>query len=457
MLRRWTLRRAESGAGEAGALPLAASVEYSTEAIPHGELPGIEPVAEAVEQRPGARRKRVTKKRIALAVLVLLVIAMGFAYSRKDEFSAQAADFSRNVIGDENTARVESWYFRIKDKTDQVKYKLFGGTTNPFDENKVVVQLVPRSPARTVLIDLSAAPSLTSLAIPNLFKPRPLELPKTTPLRDQLEQGEGVWTTSGLPRTNPDDILMAKTFIRPDKTRPYALVGVLLLDSRRIRLSITGGTVDPGGDRGVKGPGVIPQADQKNLLLAWNGGFKGPHGGFGMVADGKEYRPLRAGLATIAVYKDGSIKMGEWGRDLNPDENIVAARQNAVLLVDHGEVSKRTSEGNDTWGYVQVNSSDFITWRSAVGLTKDGNLIVAAGNSLSAESLAKALWAAGAYTAMQLDINSPYVLTSAFFPQPDGSLKAERFMDTMPDSPSRWFKQQERDFMYVTIDESRFR
>ena len=132
-------------------------------------------------------------------------------------------------------------------------------------------------------------------------------------------------------------------------------------------------------------------------------------------------------------------------------------RQNAVLLVDNCEVSKRTAEGNDTWGYVQVNSAEFITWRSAIGLTKDGNLIVASGNSLSASTLANALWAAGACTAMQLDINNPYVLTSLYFPQSDGSLKPERFMDSMPDSPTRWSKTQERDFMYATLDEARFR
>ncbi|KAA0239761.1 hypothetical protein EDM76_02870 [bacterium] len=229
------------------------------------------------------------------------------------------------------------------------------------------------------------------------------------------------------------------------------------MDARRIRLHMTGGTVDPGGDRGVKGSGNIPADQYVNLLAAINGGFKGPHGGFGMYADGKEYRPLRNGLASIAVMKDGAIKMGEWGKDLSWDENTVAVRQNAVLLVQGGEVSPRTAEGNDTWGYVEVDSSEFITWRSAIGLTKDGNLLFAAGNSLSAETLAKALWAAGAHTAMQLDINSPYVLISAFFAQPGGTPKAERFMDNMPDSPARFLKAQERDFFWVTLDETHYR
>ncbi|MEJ5222731.1 MAG: hypothetical protein WHT63_12080 [Tepidiforma sp.] len=90
-------------------------------------------------------------------------------------------------------------------------------------------------------------------------------------------------------------------------------------------------------------------------------------------------------------------------------------------------------------------------------MTKEGHLLVAAGNSLSAETLAKALWAAGAEYAMQLDINSPYVLTALFFPQPDGTVKPERFMEAMPDSPGRFLRVQERDFMYLVLDESRYR
>ncbi len=402
------------------------------------------------------RRRRFTKKRAALGTSLAFVVAMGLAYTQKDKYSDDAADLSRKLIGDENTARVEGWYFAAKDRTDRLKYRVIGGDTNPFDESAAVVQYVDKPMGRTILVDLSRPIDTSGLSIPNLFKPRPMEPPKTIALRDSLEAGEGVWTTAGLPRTSPADMLMAKTFIRPDKTRPYASVGVLLIDARRVRMKVVGGTVDPGGDRGVKGPGIIPPGDQKNLLMAWNGGFKGPHGGFGMVAEGKEYRPLRNGLASIAVLKDGTIKMGEWGRSLSWSEEMLAVRQNAVLLVDNCEVSKRTAEGNDTWGYVEVNSADFITWRSAIGLTKDGNLLVAAGNSLSAATLAQALRAAGACTAMQLDINSPYVLTSLYFPQPDGPAKPEKFMDSMPDSATRFAKAQERDFFYLTVDESRY-
>ena len=444
------------------AVPLSAPSSPDLPGAAAAPSPGIDaPNANALldgegeAEPPSATRSRVSKKRIALTSAGAALLLLGGAYTQKDRYSDRFADLSRDIIGDKNTSKVEAWYFSAQDKMDQLKFKVFGASTNPFEREEAVVEFLDRKPGRNVFIDLSAAHNVANITVPTLFRPKPLELPKTAALRESPEQGEGVWSTSGLPRTSPTDVLMAKTFFRPDKTRPYALVGVLLFDSRRIRLNMVGGTADPGGDRGVKGSGTIKSDDMKSLVAAFTGGFKGPHGGFGMVAEGREYRPLRNGLASIAVLKDGSIRMGEWGKTLTWSDEMVGVRQNAVLLVDNCEVSKRTAEGNDTWGYVVANSQDFITWRSAVGLTKDGNLLIAAGNSLSAASLANALWAAGACTAMQLDINSPYVLTSTYFQQPDGSVKAEKFMDAMPDNPNRYFKTQERDFFYVTVDEAR--
>lgn len=449
-----TFRRAQAGAADADApaVPLS-EAPLAEHPLSITELPG----ESESESRP-ARARLLTLRRALLALLLVLLVAGGVAYSQRHAFSAQGADLCRRLIGDERTARLESWYFSVDDRLTKLKYRVLGGDTNPFETGRPRIDYIPRPGPRAILyyLDTGGKPPAALLS-PDTLGPVPLVLPQTRLLRDSAAPGEGQWSTAGLPRTSPNDVLMAKTFIHPDRSRPYSTVAVLLMDARRIRLHMTGGTVDPGGDRGVKGSGNIPADQYVNLLAAINGGFKGPHGGFGMYADGKEYRPLRNGLASIAVMKDGAIKMGEWGKDLSWDENTVAVRQNAVLLVQGGEVSPRTAEGNDTWGYVEVDSSEFITWRSAIGLTKDGNLLFAAGNSLSAETLAKALWAAGAHTAMQLDINSPYVLISAFFAQPGGMPKAERFMDNMPDSPARFLKAQERDFFWVTLDETHYR
>jgi Phosphodiester glycosidase len=461
MLRLWGGRKlvvVGSEPGAAASSSPAAAVSTAPDAAPSLDPAAAAEVAVVANPAIGPQsRRRVTKKRVTLAILLFLALGMAAAYTQKDRYSDHAAELSRKVIGDKNTSRLEGYYFDLQDRMDKLKFKVFGGSTNPFDEERVYVQVAEWPQPRHVFIDLNRNAALDPLQIPQLFRVRPLEFPKVTLLREKPEEGEGVWTTVGLPRTRQDEPLMGKTFIRPDTSRPYALVGLLLLDSRRIKLHMVGGTKDPGGDRGVKGPGAIPEADLSKLLVAFTGGFQGPHGGFGMIAQGKEYRPLRKGLASIAVLGDGTITMGEWGRTLVWDDRMVGVRQNAVLLVEDCQVTRRTAEGNDTWGYVVANSAEFITWRSAVGLTKDGHLVLAAGNSLSAATLATALRAAGACTAMQLDINTPYVLTSLFFPQPDGSLKPEKFMESMPANPGRYLGTQERDFFYVTLDETHYR
>lgn len=393
---------------------------------------------------------------------MILVVVLGVGYVLKDRYAYRGAEFSRRVIGAEATARVESWYLSVQDRVDRTKFSLFGGDTNPFEGNSNVALAseAPHSliaPGAIVEVTQEWAASLTKGLPAPPPGPAPLYLPQTKPLRATPENGEGVWTTTGLPMSSPDNVLMAKTFLRPDPARPYASVGVLLIDHRRVRLHLTGGTESPGGDLGVKGPGVIPDEEKKTLLAAWNGGFQGPHGGFGMIADGKQYRPLRNGYASVAVTRDGTVRMGQWGRDIFWSDDTIAVRQNAALLVEGCQVSPRTNEGNNTWGYVQVNSAEFITWRSAIGVTEHGDLMVAAGNSLSAATLAKALWAAGACYAMQLDINSPYVLTSLYFPQADGNIGRAKFMESMPDNPARFLNRQAKDFMYVTLDETNYK
>ena len=423
---------------------------------PEPELPHAAANADTLRRRDLQMRW----SRFFLGVLTaFLIMGAIHGYTLKDRYSDKVAELSRSVIGDENTARVEGWYFSVQDRFDRTKYSIFGGDKNPFaedpDQGSPVAAVVPT--VNVVMAPTSTpAPGVTPSPTPAPTPP-PLVLPEVRQVSAALETGEGVWTTAGLPHTSPEDVLMAKTFVRPDHARPYAAVGILLLDHRRVNLHITGGTEDPGGDLGVHGPGSIPDEHLSTLLAAWNGGFRGPHGGFGMYADGQQYRPLRDGYASVVLKRDGSIQIGQWGRDVGWSDAVVAVRQNAALLVEDCEVSPRTTdEGNDTWGYVQVDSSEFITWRSAIGVTASGDLMVAAGNSLSANSLARALWAAGACWAMQLDINTPYVLTSVFFQQPDGTIASERFMESMQDYAGRFLGTNKNDFMYVTLDESRY-
>jgi hypothetical protein len=131
---------------------------------------------------------------------------------------------------------------------------------------------------------------------------------------------------------------------------------------------------------------------------------------------------------------------------------MVAVRQNAALLVENGVVTNRTVENNNTWGYVVYLSQDNVTRRSAIGLTANGDLLVAAGTAVKPDTLARAMWAAGAEIAMQLDINTPQTNVSLYTRQ-DRTIRAAGLTDWVTD-PWRFLGVEPTDFMYVTLNES---
>ena len=89
-------------------------------------------------------RRRFTWKRLLLAAAVLMAMLAAFAYPQRSKFSAQGADFSRKMIGDENTARIEALYFRLDDRVAKTKFKLLGGKTDPFGELRPRIELLPQ-------------------------------------------------------------------------------------------------------------------------------------------------------------------------------------------------------------------------------------------------------------------------------------------------------------------------
>ena len=127
-------------------------------------------------------------------------------------------------------------------------------------------------------------------------------------------EGEGAWTS--YIKDDAGATLAYRTFIQPDPKRPYTLVAIVAFNLSRIRLGYVLGTIDPEL-KGTAIPGrkgIIPAPDFKPdvLLATFNGGFKGEHGAFGAMSDGIVAIPPRDGLATVAMYEDGTIKIGEW-------------------------------------------------------------------------------------------------------------------------------------------------
>ena len=93
-----------------------------------------------------------------------------------------------------------------------------------------------------------------------------------------------------------------------------------------------------------------------------------------------------------------------WGRDNDPNKQVVALRQNLGMLVDGGAPTAAASNPG-AWG---ASVAGVATARGGVGVDANGGLVWAGGR-VSPLDLANALIAAGVVRGMQLDINPDWV------------------------------------------------
>ncbi len=385
--------------------------------------------------RPPKRRKR-RRRLVVGSVLVLLAILL--VSQGNGSTGAWFADTFRAIFGPTVTAQIEAWYLGGSDLIQRMEYQASGQTVAPPWNARAT-----STPGATSGTTTSSQPS----AVPAM----PL-LPMAPVITPSLA-GEGTWLTQDMAPAPYNNLpLVAKAFYRPDPSHPYAIVTLQQFDSRFLQLHLVAGTQEPGGPRGKAGPGAIPAADQQGntLLAAFNGGFKYSDGQYGMAANGVVYVPPQAGAATLAVTQEGQIIMGGWGIDPRlhaGNADLVAWRQNASLLIDHGTINPLTHDGA-AWGGTILNSA--YTWRSGIGLTSQGTLIYAAGNALTAQTLAKALSEAGAVTAMQTDINPFWVRAFLYTRNSQGVLGISKLNPAMQGSGTEYLRGTARDFVYLT-------
>ncbi len=313
-----------------------------------------------------------------------------------------------------------------------------GGSLLEWPPTAVVSPLPPEIPGD---------PPAGSLPPPRIALGNPPPILPLVP--DGALPGEGLWTSEGLPQPpGGGPPAFWKTFLRPDPARPDALVYLVRFDPQRLQLHMVAGTQEPVSPASVRGPGRIAPGDVPGLAAAFNGGWKSIHGNYGMMVDGQTIAlpNTRADTATLAQHADGRLELGAW-KTLSKATDLVSYRQNCPLLIDNGTIAVQ-SHITSTWGLSLL--SEMYVWRSGLGQTADGALIYAAGTPVAAEELAAALQAAGATTAMQLDINSAWVHWLDYVPAPAGGLRAEPLVPNMAYARNQYLTLTARDFFYLT-------
>jgi len=166
----------------------------------------------------------------------------------------------------------------------------------------------------------------------------------------------------------------------------------------------------------------------------------------GFYLDGKQSGPLVDGVAAEVFFRDGSMTVGVWGRDVSMSPDVVGVRQQRKLMIDGGRIAPDI-DSLFTWGV--TDGGNTYVRRSGVGITADGDLVYAIGPVLSPRSLAEALRRAGAVRAMELDINISWpsfmVYDSAIDPADPRPSKWGDF----PRAAERYYSPSARDFVAV--------
>ncbi len=275
------------------------------------------------------------------------------------------------------------------------------------------------------------------------FRP---DVPKNlSPFASPALSGEGVWRLQETVRGEP---ALFTTFMRVDAVHTSYVAGIASFDQRLVKFQLRPGSTDPGEGFGGGHSWIMP-GTRTGLLATFNGGFRLNASRGGFYLNGSTSGSLINGAASMVYYRNGTIKIGQWGRDVSMTSNVAGVRQNLQLIVDHGQIAPDINQNVET-NFGATLGGAYYVWRSGIGQTKDGRIVYVYGPELSAQTLADLLQRAGAVEAMELDINPEW--TTFEYYRAAGHPADPAPVAMLPDqqsSPYRYYSVWARDFTAV--------
>lgn len=381
------------------------------------------------------KRKSRTGRRLLLAaggVVFLVPLAAWGAIHFIPGAGPALADAGRALFGTEFVARAEDLAYTVEDKAKQI----LQANAPP----KEFWSPPPRADSAQ-----EASPS----GAPGAFRPADFE----PPVASVGAPADGRWIVAmdGAPGEPP---LMFKTTVHPDPKRSYAAVAVVAMDLSRLELKPVVGTAEPESADfpASHRPGVVPREELPYLVAAFNGGFKAIHGHYGMMVNSEVVLPPRPEACTLALYSAGAIRIGTWTTLADSEREMKSFRQTPPCLVERGSISSALDdEGARAWG-ASVSGGTVIR-RSAFGVDRTGTIgFYGVGDSVSAQSLARAMQAAGAHDVAELDVNQ-WFPRFVFYSNAGGENAPKATSTLIPgmrSSPEVYVgAHEDRDFFYV--------
>src|ERR1700749_2574811 len=141
------------------------------------------------------------------------------------------------------------------------------------------------------------------------------------------------------------------------------------------------------------------------LVATFNGGFPLETSNAGLIYRGKVIESMVNGIATVVGYRGGGFDVVRWNHGSRVRGKLGSHNQTLPPIIYEGKLNPNLSDGPE-WGET-VNNATRV-WRSGLGVDARGNLLYAAADYQTVESLAKVLKAAGAVRALALDINEEW-------------------------------------------------
>jgi hypothetical protein len=298
-------------------------------------------------------------------------------------------------------------------------------------------------PALRALPQVGVAPGRPALAGPvstrvRIHYYRPSRIP---PVIHPALPGEGIWRPS-LADPGPRPPVLVTTF-RSEADYPRLVAGVAWIDMHAARVRYVPGALEPPVPI-ARGSADVPPSMRKDLVAAFNGGFKLHDAAEGFAFAGRTWTPLVPGIGTVLIYRDGRVDIASWHGGSQAPADVLLARQNLPLIVDNGRLNPNLSDGPE-WGATVGNA--IRVWRSGLGIDRRGNLIYAAANTQTVGSLAAILRRAGAVRALELDINE-FWTSFITYRRPFAGGPANLLPD-MVRPATRYLSPDDRDFFAV--------
>ncbi len=387
---------------------------------------------------PDTTRGRIIRSVVAVGLTVALVLTMQVGISvigalrtpGNASFKAKWADWLRDHNGNQVVNALETVYFS-RDAPGK------GG----HPKEGVKQQAAPKDfPGQKATTPEAAAPT----TVPHLPVPAPVTLATSTGVA-----GEGQWQPTG-PLVGGQPAVYY-TAVRPDAEYTSILVSLVYLDTKLLKVNLMPGTEEPSGQFAT--PPVIDGPNLTKVVAGFNSGFRFKDGAGGFYLDGNQAVPLQDGKASMVIYKDGRVDIGQWGRELQLTPDVESVRQNLVLLVDGGaQVPNLNPDDTSVWG--NTLNGRVLVPRSGVCVDRNGALIYVAGPGLKITNLADTMVRAGCVRGMELDINYEWVTFNLFDhtnPADLSQVSGRPLFQEQQAPASRYLSPNARDFFMVTV------